>query len=391
MKSNVGESMRKKMEELRLVCDTEIPIQHHKIDAAALSFKKSLDSTKAKTQQTLQFQEKLGKLKVELRELEDKLVKALAAKTRKEAKQIAVADSISATKDRVEELRGVVESQRTKKDEYAAIISQQTDELKACEEKHNQTAEQREEIEEAIAWYNKVLGLRIECGRGVKFILTNIDANNQDKEYFFTVRHENDVYTLIDCDPQLNDAKELLRELNKSNGLFKFVRTMREKFQAAVTHERFPDRASSDQVTSAIAMSAPVSSISTESRSEFSSQQQEHQFDEHNRNSRKLDRAKGGRTPERFPDTASRDQVTSTIAMSAPVSSISTESRSEFSSQQQELQFDEHNRNSRKLDRAKGGRAAVLSPGSASSLRRSPRFKEISGVQYLRFNNHCIY
>lgn len=40
-------------------------------------------------------------------------------------------------------------------------------ELKACEEKHNQTAEQREEIEEAIVWYNKVLGLRIECGHGM--------------------------------------------------------------------------------------------------------------------------------------------------------------------------------------------------------------------------------
>ncbi|KAK4350554.1 hypothetical protein RND71_029867 [Anisodus tanguticus] len=314
MKSGVEGSMRKKMEELRLVCEREIPIQHHKIDTATRSFKKSLHSTKAKAQESLQMQSKLGKLKVELRELEDKLVKALAAKIRKEAKQIALADSISAMKDGVEELRGFVENQRASKDEYAAIISQQTDGLKACEEKHNQTAEQKEEIEEAIAWYNKVLGLRIECGHGVKFIFTNIDANNQDKEYFFTVRHENDVYTLIDCDPQLNDAKELLRELNKSNGLFKFVRTMREKFQAVVTHGT-------------------------------------------------------------FPDIASRDQDTSMISKSAPVSSISTDSRSEILSQQQEHQSDEHNRNSRKLDRAKGGRAAVLSPGSASSLRRSPRFK----------------
>lgn len=41
---------------------------------------------------------------------------------------------------------------------------------------------------------------------------------------------------MVDCDPQLNDTNELLRELNKSNGLFKFVRIMREKFQAAVAH-----------------------------------------------------------------------------------------------------------------------------------------------------------
>lgn len=39
---------------------------------------------------------------------------------------------------------------------------------------------------------------------------------------------------MIDCDPQLNDAKELLIELNKSNGLYKFIRTMREKFLEVV-------------------------------------------------------------------------------------------------------------------------------------------------------------
>lgn len=36
---------------------------------------------------------------------------------------------------------------------------------------------------------------------------------------------------MLDCNPPLNDTRELIGELNKSNGLFKFVRTMREKFQ----------------------------------------------------------------------------------------------------------------------------------------------------------------
>lgn len=79
--------------------------------------------------------------------------------------------------------------------------------------------------------------------------------------------------------------------------------------------------------------------------------------------------------PGTFPVVGSRDQDTLMISASAPVSSISTDSRSEFLSQQQEHQPDEHNRNSKKLDRAKGSRAAVLSPSSASSVRRSPRFK----------------
>lgn len=39
--------------------------------------------------------------------------------------------------------------------------------------------------------------------------------------------------TVLECDPQLDDLKELIRELNKTNGLFKFVRIMRQKFQEA--------------------------------------------------------------------------------------------------------------------------------------------------------------
>jgi kinetochore protein Spc25 len=42
------------------------------------------------------------------------------------------------------------------------------------------------------------------------------------------------VISVLDCDPHLNDTKELIHELNKTNGLFKFVRIMREKFQEAV-------------------------------------------------------------------------------------------------------------------------------------------------------------
>ena len=40
---------------------------------------------------------------------------------------MATMDSISATKARLEELKGIVEDQRARKDEYAAIISRQTD------------------------------------------------------------------------------------------------------------------------------------------------------------------------------------------------------------------------------------------------------------------------
>lgn len=39
--------------------------------------------------------------------------------------------------------------------------------------------------------------------------------------------------SVLDCDPHLDDVKELILELNRTNGLFKFVRIMRQKFQEA--------------------------------------------------------------------------------------------------------------------------------------------------------------
>lgn len=37
-------------------------------------------------------------------------------------------------------------------------------------EKLNQSKEHREQIEEAISWYNSVLGFRIESGHGMLFL-----------------------------------------------------------------------------------------------------------------------------------------------------------------------------------------------------------------------------
>lgn len=41
--------------------------------------------------------------------------------------------------------------------------------------------------------------------------------------------------TVLDCKPLLSDMEDLVLELNKSNGLFRFVRIMRGKFQAAAS------------------------------------------------------------------------------------------------------------------------------------------------------------
>ena len=49
-----------------------------------------------------------------------------AVKTRKEAKRIALTESLSETKVKVDELQKIVRDQEARKDEYAAILAEQS-------------------------------------------------------------------------------------------------------------------------------------------------------------------------------------------------------------------------------------------------------------------------
>ncbi|XP_026422821.1 kinetochore protein SPC25 homolog isoform X2 [Papaver somniferum] len=252
----MGETIQK-MQKLRLECETEIPIQLQQATSALTSFRNSLDFIELKSAQTSQNQEKLGYLKTGSRELEDELVKALAVKTDREAKRLDLNDSVLAAKARIEELKRIVQIKTAKEEEYGAIISRQS--MEAQEEKVKKITDHKESTEDAISWYNKVLGFRIEGGRGVKFIFNNINTEHPHEEYSFIVRHEDNTYTLLDCHPFVEDTKELVQELNRTNGLFKFVRIMREKFQAAVSIG-YPDQATSVHPESAmVSVSAPTS------------------------------------------------------------------------------------------------------------------------------------
>ncbi|CAA0826683.1 Unknown protein [Striga hermonthica] len=235
-------SVLARMAERRLVCEREIPIQQQRIDSLITVSKIRFDSAKFEAQRTIQTQ----------------------VKTRKEAKRIALMESISSMQGRIEELKELVEDQGEKKNQYAAIISQQLEALTASKEKCSGKKEHQKQIEEAISWYNRVLGFRIECGHGVKFVFCNINRENPQEEYSFTIRHENDIYTLLKCDPPLSDTKKMVNELNKTNGLFKFVRMMREKFQESATRGISQRFSSHDQDPSVISLSAPVSPVSTE-------------------------------------------------------------------------------------------------------------------------------
>nr|ABK96084.1 unknown [Populus trichocarpa] len=138
-------------------------------------------------------------------------------------------------------------------------MSQQSLALATSKETEHQDIDHRREIQEAMLWYNMVLGFKIEGGR------------------------------VLACDPQLNDTKQLIHELNKTNGLFKFVRKLREKFQEAAPLGFLPQSTTLHQETT-ISVSAPVFSDVSESPSTTSQTS-----DELKRNSKRSRHGRGGR------------------------------------------------------------------------------------------------
>ncbi|XP_061360385.1 kinetochore protein SPC25 homolog isoform X2 [Gastrolobium bilobum] len=303
------------MESPTSICDAEIPLQIRNIDAFYASYAKSLQTLRATAQQTAQYQVQLEEIKVKSREAEDDLVKALAVKTRKEAKRMALMDAIASAKARVEDLNTSIQEQRTKKQEYAAFLSQQSSALTAFEGSLNESIEHKDETQEAISWYNRVLGFYVKGGRGVKFTFKNINLNNPNEEFFFTICHESNSYTLLICEPFLSDIKELINELNRTNGLFKFVRVMRKKFQAAVAQGSLILTTVEHEESAFISTSAPILSVSYV-RSDSPTKENEHR-------------------------------------------SEPTEGNTQFKKQNVRRRV----------------KSAVLSPGSASSVRQSPRLK----------------
>lgn len=227
---------------------------------------------------------------------------------------MALMDAIAYAKTRVEDLNTSIQEQRTKKQEYATFISQQSLTLAASEGKLNESIEQKDETQEVISWYNRVLGFHVKGGRGVKFTFKNINMNNPNEEYFFTIFHENDTYSLLSCEPSLCDTKELIHELNKTNDLFIFVRVMRKKFQEAVARGSLVVPTGEHEESTFNSASAPVLSMASV-RTGFLAKENEHKVEP-------------------------------------------TESNTTFKK-----------RVHRRLE------SSVLSPGSASSVRQSPRLK----------------
>uniref|UniRef100_A0A0R0JSF3 Kinetochore protein SPC25 n=1 Tax=Glycine max TaxID=3847 RepID=A0A0R0JSF3_SOYBN len=157
---------------------------------------------------------------------------------------MALKAAIDSVKGRIEDLKTSIPQQRTKNKECATVVSQHR-------------------LGGHILVHNRILGFHVEGGRGVKFTFKNINVDNPNEEFFFTIRLEDDIYTLLNCKPSVKDTDEVIHELNKTNGLFKFVRTMRKKFQEAVAQGSLSMTTNEHQESAFMSASAPVLSIST--------------------------------------------------------------------------------------------------------------------------------
>ncbi|GAU35822.1 hypothetical protein TSUD_155970 [Trifolium subterraneum] len=257
--------------------DTEVITQKiHTVDSFAVSISKSIQSLKNTAQQTSQCQVQLEQVKGKLKEIEDELVKVLAEKTHKEAKRMALKDAIVSAKARVGNLNTSIQEHRNRKQEYTSFLSQHSLGLAASEGKINDSIEHTDETHEAISWYNRVLGFHVKGERGVKFTFNNINLKNPNEEYSFTVCHDNNTYTLLRCEPSLYGIEELVHELNKTDGLFKFVRVIRKIFQEAVAQGSIVSTRVEPGESAFISSSAPGTSVRSDSTTTENEQQVEH-------------------------------------------------------------------------------------------------------------------
>eukprot|EP01018_Ginkgo_biloba_P011796 Gb_11408 [translate_table: standard] len=243
--------MNSRAHKLALDCYKEVEAVDRKIESWKTSIFHSLQVSKSTAQSIANYQGKVGELEGCLQKLEDTYLHIKAVKENKDKQWVGNAESLSSVKHRTGDLKKMMKVLNERRHEREEIIAEQLSALAALEEKSRTDLRLRRGQQQAVAWYNRVLGFRVEAGQGIKFIFTNIDLARPDHEFSFTIRHstQTDRYTLLDSVPYLACSNELLDELNQTNDLFTFVRVMREKFQAlSSTGEKMGDKAGNHYV-----------------------------------------------------------------------------------------------------------------------------------------------
>uniref|UniRef100_R7WCD1 Kinetochore protein SPC25 n=1 Tax=Aegilops tauschii TaxID=37682 RepID=R7WCD1_AEGTA len=210
--------------------------------------------------QILRVAEDLDGLKKRLRDLGADLGQALSVKLVMESKCEKLRESISASAATSEQLGDLVTNQRNRSERHAAVISDVLEAAEAFEAKNEEDVTLMKDMEKAICWYQKRLGFQpVVEGEGVKFIFDKVDLQSPEKEFSFSLKFDSDRYTpVLQCSPPVEDSEELMKDLNLTNDLVKFVRIIRQRFQAAALNGDLPVSPTVCSDASAIPISSPV-------------------------------------------------------------------------------------------------------------------------------------
>ncbi|XP_048566554.1 kinetochore protein SPC25 homolog [Triticum urartu] len=255
--------LRRDMAAARAACERRIAQGRDRTAAAASAFRGAILSARSLAEHSVAHREKLNALKDQLRGLEAGLAEALSTQLKKESECKLTSESISNATATNEQLRGLLLDQRARRDDFANVISHQLQAIEALEA--NVDVMGKKNLDEAIMWYNKFLGFRVVAGEGVKFVFSKVDMQSPDDEYSFCIKVNKDEYSLIQCTPLLKDTEELVKDLNCTNDLFKFVRIMRARFQAAAIKGVHPAISLCTDTSSTPISSPPAVSVDTTS------------------------------------------------------------------------------------------------------------------------------
>ncbi|PUZ52796.1 hypothetical protein GQ55_5G002300 [Panicum hallii var. hallii] len=223
--------LRRRMQDQRAAMQRRIAHARDRTAATADAFSAALLSARSIANQTVSNRAQLNELKQQLRKLEADLAQALSVQTSKRSKHKLMGDSILNTTATNEQLRSLVMDQRARRDEYVNAISNQLQAIESLEAESDAKGDKN--LEKAIMWYNKFLGFQVVGGEGVRFVFNKIDVQSPDKEYSFCIKLIEERYILVQCVPSVDGSEELVKDLNCNNDLYKFVRTVRERFQIA--------------------------------------------------------------------------------------------------------------------------------------------------------------
>ncbi|CAD6227878.1 unnamed protein product [Miscanthus lutarioriparius] len=193
-------------------------------------------------------------------------IRSSTVQTSRRSKHKLMTESISNTTATNEQLRRLVMDRRATRDECMNAISNQLKDIESLEAESD--ADGDKNLENALMWYDKFLGFQVVGEEGVKFVFNKIDVQSPDKEYSFCVKLVEERYILVRCVPFVDGTEELVKDLNCNNDLYKFVRVMRNRFQAATISGNLLSSSFCPDVLSIT--SSSFSALSLDSRSENS-------------------------------------------------------------------------------------------------------------------------